>query len=173
MATALQSKNIGLLLIGILLIIGGIYVLFNPLAALIASALFIGIALVLVGVGYLFLYTQDKSYLTLSLGILDIFIGLVFLSNIGISAATMPIIFALWILFIGISQLAMGLELKKLTPVSSSAWKWWTASGLFGILFAILVFIFPTIGALSITILLGIYLIEYGAFELNRYLNGY
>ncbi len=172
MENRLQTRNFGLLLISLLLIIGGIYVLFHPIAALLASAFMIGFVFVFLGVGYLFLYGQVKTYWALGLGILDLFIGIVFLSNMGVSAASMPIIFALWILFVGISQLTVGLDLRKLSS-NSKGWKWWTASGVFGILFALLIFLFPAVGALSITVVFGIYLIEYGAFELNRYLKGF
>ncbi len=172
MANKLQTKNFGQLLISLLLIICGIYVLFHPMTALLASALMVGIAFIILGIGYLYLYTQVKTYWALGLGILDLFIGIVFLSNMGVSAASMPIIFALWILFVGISQLTVGMDLKKVTD-GAGGWKWWTASGVFGILFALLVFLFPAVGVLSITVIFGIYLIEYGAFELHRYLRGY
>ncbi len=172
MKNGLQTRNFGLLLISLLLIIGGIYVLFHPMAALLASAFMIGFVFVALGVGYLLLYGQVKTYWALGLGILDLFIGIVFLSNMGVSAASMPIIFALWILFVGISQLTVGLDLKKLSS-NAKGWKWWAASGVFGILFALLIFLFPAVGALSITVVFGIYLIEYGAFELDRYLRGY
>ncbi len=172
MTDIFQGKNIGLLFIGLLLIVSGIYVLFNPIAALVASALFIGIVLVLLGMGYLYLYSQTRSYLTLGLGLLDLFMGIIFLSNMGISAATVPIIFALWILFVSISQLTVGLDLKKVSA-DLTGWKWWVISGILGIVFSMLIFIFPSIGAFSITIIFGLYLIEYGVFEINRYVNGY
>ena len=109
----LCSKNIWLLIISILLILSGIYVLFNPLSALIASVIFIGIFLLLIGSAYLLSFQENDSYAILALGILDIFLGLIFLTNIGITAITFPIIWAFWIMFNSIVQLAMGLELRN------------------------------------------------------------
>lgn len=170
MATEFRQKNIWLLIISILLIIGGIYVLFNPVTALVASALTIGVVLIVIGTGYLITFRQSNSYIMLTMGILDILIGVLFLTNIGVSAVSMPIIFGLWILFNGISQLVMGIEIKD---TQGPAWKWLVGSGIFGIVFSVLIFAYPVIGTVTLTLLLGLYLIGYGGFELNRYLKAY
>lgn len=172
MVNQLNSKNIWLLIISILLILSGIYVLFNPITALVASALSIGIILILIGTGYLIMFRQSNSYIMLTMGILDLLIGILFLTNIGVTAMSMPIIFGLWILFNGISQLVMGIEMKGIS-VESPAWKWLIGSGIFGIIFSLLVFAYPMLGTAAITLILGFYLIGYGGFELNRYLKAF
>ena len=164
------SLNLWLLIISILLIGCGIYVLLNPITALIASALFIGITFILMGVGYLIVFRRTKSYMQLSIGLLDIVIGLIFLANLGITAVSMPLIFGLWCLFIGVTQIAAGLELKQ---VLDRSWSWIVTSGIVGLIFALLIFFYPFIGTVTITLLMGGYLIVYGAFELNRYLRGF
>ncbi len=170
MPITFKQRNIWLLIIGILLVISGIYVLFNPVAALVASALTIGLILIVVGTGYLITFRQTNSYITLIMGILDILIGVLFLTNLGITAVTMPIIFGLWVLFNGIAQIVMAIELKnKITPAK----KWLFAAGIFGIIFSMLIFAYPVVGTLTLTLLLGIYLIGYGGFEINRYINNY
>lgn len=166
MLHSLFFKNLWLLLVSIILILSGIYVLFNPLNALIASTLFVGLLFVFIGTGYLLSFRQGDSYAILALGILDIFIGLLFLTNIGLSAATLPIIFALWILFNGIVQLAMGLELRHSVDIPYKAM---ISAGILGIIFSILIFIYPAVGAIAITVLLGLYLVGYGLFELVRF----
>lgn len=172
MVTQLQSKNIWLLIVSLLLIVSGIYVLLNPITALVASALTIGVILILIGTSYLVIFKQSHSYMMLTLGILDMLIGILFLTNIGVTAMSMPIIFALWILFNGIAQLVMGLEMKEMN-IAGPGWKWLSGSGVFGILFALLIFIYPALGTATLTLLLGIYLIGYGGFELNRYLKDF
>ena len=158
-------KNFWLLLISLLLIASGIYVLFNPISALISSVIFIGIFLLLIGSGYLLSFQENDSYAILALGILDIFLGLIFLTNIGITALTLPIIWAFWIMFNSIIQIAMGMELKN-TP--NVPYKQIIGAGVFGVLFSTLIFIYPAVGTFTITILLGFYLIGYGVFELYR-----
>lgn len=170
MAKEIRQRNIWLLIIGILLVICGVYVLFNPVTALVASALTIGVILIVIGTGYLITFRQSDSYITLIMGIVDILIGILFLTNLGITAVSMPIIFGLWVLFNGISQLVMGLEIKN---TQGPAWKWLVGSGIFGIIFSLLIFAYPVIGTVTLTLLLGLYLIGYGAFELNRYFRIY
>lgn len=165
-----SSHHLWLLVISILLIGCGIYILLNPITALIASALFIGITFIMMGIGYLIVFGRTKSYMHLSLGILDIVIGLIFLTNLGITTISMPLIFGLWCLFIGVTQITAGLELKK---VNDRSWSWITTSGVIGLVFALLIFFYPLIGTITITLLMGGYLIIYGAFELNRYLRGF
>ncbi len=161
------SRNIWLLIISILLILSGIYVLFNPVSALIASVLCIGILFIILGSGYILAFKDGDSYAILALGILDVLIGLLFLTNIGISIATLPIILAFWILFNSTVQLAMALEIKN---QEDAPWKQMIGASIFGIGFSILIFIYPTLGNITITLLLGLYLIGYGLFELHRFI---
>lgn len=162
-----NSKSIWLLIISLILIGCGIYVLFNPMTALVASALAAGIIFILMGFGYLFDFRQCHSYMCLAIGILDIIVGVILLANLGITAVSMPIIFGLWCLFVGITQFVAALELKE---EGSSFGNWLLAAGLVGIIFGLLIFFYPGFGAMTITFLMGSYLILYGAFELNRYI---
>lgn len=161
-----MKKNIWLLLIGIILILCGIYVLLNPQSALIASAITIGLLLIFLGSGYILSFKNTQLYPSLALGLLDIFVGILFLTNIGITASTMPIIFAFWVLFNAIAQIIMGLEVKD---ISQTQFKALLLAGILGMIFALLIFIYPVIGRVSITLLLGAYLIGYGVLELHRY----
>lgn len=165
--TATPAKSIWLLIISLLTIALGVYVLFNPVTALLAMAVYIGIAFILMGIGYFMIYQDTNSYMMLTLAILDIIVGIIFLANLGVSAVTMPIIFALWTLFVGITQLVGAFQLKER---GSSAWGWILALGIIGILFSLLIFIYPMIGVVTLTVLMGGFLIIYGALELVRYL---
>lgn len=161
------THNIWLLIISTLLILSGVYVLFNPISALVASVLVIGVLFIILGSSYILVFKEGESYAILALGILDIFVGLLFLTNIGISVATLPVILAFWILFNSTVQLAMGLEIKNIT---GAPWKQLVGAGIFGIGFSILIFVYPAVGNITITLLLGLYLIGYGIFELNRFI---
>lgn len=161
-----MTKNIELFLIGCLLIFCGIYLLISPQTALIASALSIGIILILLGIGYLLTFKKHNFYPSLTLGLLDILVGSLFLINIPITATTMPIIFSFWVLFNALSQIIMSFELQKESDHFS---KPLFIIGLIGIFISVLIFIYPIIGTLTITFLLGSYLIGYGLLELHRY----
>ncbi len=160
-------KNIWLLIVSLILIMCGIYVLFSPATALVASALIAGAAFIAMGAGYLMAFRYTRSYMHVTLGVLDIVVGLILLVNLGVTAASMPIIFAFWCLFVGITQVVAALELRE---VGEPIEKWLLASGIIGIIFSLLIFFNPVFGVLTISFLMGAYLILYGAFELNRYL---
>lgn len=168
--TIQNGKSLWLLIISLLLIFSGVYVLFNPLTALIASALFVGVVFILIGVGYLMAFREKKSSMLLALGILDLIIGILFISNLGISAVSMPVILAFWILFNSIAEVVMALELKS---NNVPQWKYLLGGGIFGIIFSLLVFFLPVVGTVTITLVLGLYLIIYGALELTRFIKAY
>ena len=164
-----KTKSIWLLLISLLLIAGGIYVLFNPATALLTSALVLGISFVFMGSAYLFDYRRCRKWSCTALGILDILIGVFLLSNLLATAISIPFIFGLWCLFVGIIQFAEGLQVRN---VASDISILLLAMGFLGIVFGILMFLYPLFGMVMITFFMGTYLILYGAFELNRYFNG-
>ncbi len=161
-----SRKSIWLLIIGVLLILCGIYVILNPITALLASAMFIGLVFIVLGAGYLMVFRERDSYWMLALGILDLIIGVLFLGNLGITAVSMPVIFGLWILFNGITEIVMGLEMKR---NSDPNWQILFWGGIGGIIFSLLIFAYPVVGTFMITALIGIYLIVYGLLEIIRY----
>lgn len=159
-------KNIWTLIFGILMILGGIYALFNPLSALIAVALYLGIIFIAMGIGYLSTYRMVKSGSILALGIIDILVGILFVMNLGITAATLPFILALWALFAGIIQIMLSIQFKN---ENIPTWSWRMGTGILGIVFGLLMLIYPMLGALAITALIGASLIIFGAFEVVEY----
>ncbi len=159
--------NAWLLIISLLTIALGVYVLLNPITALVGLALYIGFAFVLIGFGYLMIFQESKNYLFLSLGILDIIIGILLLINIGLTTAGLPLIIALWVLSGGVIQFA---EAWRMKDDKMSAWIWFLISGLISIVFAFFIVIWPVISMEAITFLIGAYFIFYGVSELIRYI---
>ena len=165
----LGKRSKWLLLLGALLVLSGIYVIFNPITALLASAMFIGLVFILLGAGYLMVFRESNSNMMLALGILDLVIGVLFLANIGITAVSMPIVFALWTLFNGITEIVMGVEMKQSHDTNWPILFW---GGIGGLIFSLLIFAYPIIGTVMITALIGIYLMAYGILEIVRYFRG-
>lgn len=157
-------SNISLwrLCIGIIMILLGMYVCFNPIASLVALALYIGIAFIIVGSGYVITSFSFESGWDLIVGLLDIFIGLILVANLGISAASLPIIFAIWSLAVGVIQIVGAIRLYRI----NMPWSWSLMIGICGIIFAFLILAYPMLGAITITAIIGIYMIIYGAFSL-------
>ncbi|MBR5130822.1 MAG: DUF308 domain-containing protein [Alphaproteobacteria bacterium] len=161
------SKRAWLLIVSLLTIALGIYVLFNPVEALLGLAIYIGLAFVLIGFGYLMLFQEFKNYLYLTISLLDIVVGMLLLINIGLTTVTLPLIIALWMLFGGISQLV---EAWRMKDNMISYWMWFLFSGVISIIFAIFVVFHPIISMVAVTTFIGLYFIIYGIFELVRYL---
>ena len=160
-------RNFWLLLVSILLIGSGLYLLFHPATALVTSALIVGLAFILIGAAYLMSFRRQQSYLYPLLGVLDVLIGCVLLSNLGVTAMTLPIILGFWCFFTGTGQIITGLMLRgKLMPFG----RMMCLTGVVGLVFGTLMFLYPWFAVLTLTFLLGAYLIVYGCFELGRYL---
>ena len=162
-----NSPTLWLMLIGLLMVALGVYVLFNPITALIALALYLGVAFLVIGAGYVWIFSYVKSYPLLALAIIDIIIGLLFIFNPGLTAATLPIIFAMWALFVGIVQVVTSFELRE---IGSRVWGWTLLAGILGILFAVLILFYPLLGAITLTVFMGGALIVYGAYDVIQYL---
>lgn len=144
----------------------GVYVWFNPAISLLALALYLGVAFILVGCGYLLYSSESPSIKYLLLALLDIFVGTIFVINLGVTAASLPIIFALWCLAVGIVQIAASYQLHRLRL----PWSWSLGSGVIGVLFSFLILAYPVVGEITITAFMGAYIFIYGIIEIWEYL---
>jgi uncharacterized membrane protein HdeD (DUF308 family) len=86
-------------------------------------------------------------------------------TNLGITTASLPIIFALWCLAVGVIQLTTSFQLKR----AGMSWPWSMTVGILGILFAFLILSNPFIGSITITTLMGLYILLYGLVEIGEY----
>ncbi len=161
----MQTVGFWHLIAGIMMLFLGFYVWLNPLASLLGLALYIGIAFMVIGAGYFLASFSYQSGWYLLVGLLDILVGVILVANLGVTAATLPMIFALWCLSVGVIQLVSSFQLKKM----GIPWGWSFGIGALGVLFAFIILIFPSFGAIAITTLLGMYIILYGAIAIAEY----
>lgn len=150
---------------GIIMVLLGFYIWFNPQVTLVALALYLGIAFILIGGGYFMASFSYQSGWYLVVGILDILVGAILFSNIGVTAASLPIIFAVWCLAVGVIQIVAAFEFKKM----GVQWPWLMTTGFLGIIFAFLILAYPAIGAVAITVLMGAYVFLYGVVQITEY----
>lgn len=163
--TTLQTPGFWHIFGGVVMILLGIYVVFNPVVSLIGLALYMGIAFIIVGAGYFMASFSVESGWYLMVGLLDLFVGIILVSNLGVTAATLPIIFALWCLAVGIIQLVVAYQNSR----ADLPWVWTMMTGVLGILFAFLILVYPAVGAITLTTLMGAYIILYGIFTMTDY----
>lgn len=154
------------LIAGVLMAALGIYVWFHPDETLVALALYLGVVFIAVGVGYFIASFSYESGWYMFVGLLDIFVGVIFVGNLGVTALTLPIIFAVWCLAVGVIQLVSSFQYRKM----GAPWTWLITSGILGIIFAFLILAYPSLGTIAITALMGTYIILYGVFEITEYL---
>ena len=153
------------LVAGIIMAIMGVYVWFNPVATMVALALYLGIVFIVVGIGYVMASFRFDSGWDLFVGVLDILVGVIFVGNLGVTAASLPLIFALWCLAVGAIQVVVAYRFKK----AALNWKWTLAAGILGIVFAFLILTYPALGVITITALMGAYILLYGVLEIAEY----
>ena len=97
----------GLLIFGLLMILTGIFTWLNPDAALLAIALYLGIVFLLGGISYLYAFFSVHSGGLLALGLLDIIVGVILMTNLGVTVSSLPILLAIWVLCVGVSQIGI------------------------------------------------------------------
>lgn len=153
------------LLAGVLMALLGVYVWFNPAVTLMALALYLGIVFIAAGVIYFAASFSFESGWYMLVGLLDMFVGIIFITNLGVTAASLPIILALWCLAVGIIQVVTAFSFRK----RNIPWYWSLLAGLLGIVFAFLILSYPYLGTVTITALVGTYFILYGIVEMVEY----
>ena len=163
---ALKLKNAKWNLIaGIAMIILGVLVWFNPFDTMLALAFYVGLGFLLVGAFYMMASMNVKSGWYLLVGALDVLVGLILIFNLGVTAASLPIILALWSLAVGVIQIIGAFEIKKF----GFPWGWSAIMGGVGIIFGLVILAYPMIGAITISTVVGLYAIMFGILQLIEY----
>ena len=129
------------LIIGILVLICGIFLVFTPLEAYMMISFFIPFAIIFHGVSGVVSYIGDKKTKEvtgwlLADGLISVIIGLWLLLSPGSTELALPFVFGFWVLFGGTLRIVGSFTMKKVSK------KW------------ILVFLWGLIGAVSGLILL-------------------
>lgn len=163
-------RNILEMLVGIGSIALGVYVWFNPSVALLGLAVYLGVIFGVIGVAQLMAFAT-RPYARpwhMAFGLLNVIVGVLLLSNIGITMVILPNVLAFWAIATGAMQLAVGVQEYNL---GVPAWGWQVASGLLGVLFGLMIFYYPMVGILTISLLIGAYFFIYGTFAVAQYLS--
>ena len=161
----LKKCSVWHLVAGIIMLVLGIMVWTNPLSSLFAIAIYIGAALFILGCGYVASAFSASSPWYILVGLLDIFLGLIFLTNLGLTVQTLPIFFALWFLVTGIMQVYGSYESYKL----DLPWGWSVFSGILGIIISFVILGNQTFGEVALVIVVGLYLVAYGLISIGEY----
>ena len=172
-----KSSKIWLGISGVLLVALGIMCICEPAATLFATAWTIGCFTLMAGIFKLIFTFKTQKFLPNSASrvlsaIFEIIIGIIFLCNNLFVAATLPVIFVIWVLVESIFVAIHSFDYKKF------GFPYWWALLLFGIVGVVLGVLGlrnPDVSAVTLSTLIGIAILLIGAgylvalFGINRF----
>ena len=153
------------LVAGLIMVVLGILIWAHPTVSLLGMAFYLGLMLFMLGCGYITFSLSEYSGWYMVIGMLDVFMGLIFMTNLSLSAETLPIFFALWILASGVMQIAGSFEARKI----AMPWGWSMASGVVGVILAYFILTSQQFGEWALVLTAGTYVVIYGLISISEY----
>ncbi len=164
------------LIIGILLIILGIYSLATPLASYLALTTIFSMYFLISGLLEIIFALNNKNEIEgwgwyLAAGILNALFGCLLLGNPAISMATLPFVIGFYALFKSFQMLSISMDMKT---YGLQNWGWITAFSVMGIIFSFILIWNPIFAGMTLVIWTGLAIISAGfasivlAFQLKR-----
>ncbi len=152
----------------IIFILLGIYIFKFPVSGMLGLIFYGGVCLLISGITEtVFSIIYRKMHpgwkWQLAEGTLDIILAIILLFNVGLTAVTLPFVFAFYAILTGIFWIFQSVFFKK------SAYKFWIIAfiaGLFSLFIGFLIFYRPVVAALTIVRIIGIMFIVHGFFLL-------
>jgi uncharacterized membrane protein HdeD (DUF308 family) len=140
------------LILGILLILGGIWVDRTPELSYVTLGMLLIIILLINGIFQIAFSIINREQISgwgwyLTGGVLELLIGIYLWSYPGISLVMLPFVVGFWLLFRGISVIASATDLKNL---GIKGWGWVLALGILMTFFAFLMIMDPVFGAFNV-----------------------
>lgn len=161
------SKNWWLITLkGIIFIFLGIYIFKFPVSGMLGLIVYGGISLFISGIiESVFAISYRKInpgwVWQMGEGFLDIILALILLLNIGLTAITLPFVFAFYGILTGIFWIVQSIFFRR------KGYKFWSVAliaGLFSLLIGILIFNRPVLASLTIVGMIGIMFMIHGFF---------
>lgn|GEM_PF-1795264 len=143
---------------GVILIILGLLLLFNPMFSAVVLGVCVGIGFLIAGLNNLIPYFSMRGNplrprWLLPLGVLDVAVGFLFLTRIGLALFTVSVLLALWLLPVGLLRLWMAMEVRA---AGNSHWWVTAASGVLLLLCAFVLFTNPFAAAFAVSFVAGV-----------------
>jgi len=162
-----EKREIGFLelIIGVIFLFAAFISFTNPESTLETFVILFGIAAIMKGIGSIVGYFKIKqltgigSVLALVSGILDILIGIMFITNLVSGVLTIAIVFALWILLDSITGLS---NVGFLKDISTNLYWVYLLLNILSLIMGILMLLNPVFAALTISLMVGIYFLVFG-----------
>ena len=160
----MKRINVYLIITAVLLIVLGVVCIFNPGADFASAAWLMGLLILLSGVSSLIFGLRAQAFLpnagsTTLLAVFQIIVGLMLGTNILASEVALIAVFAMWVMFEGISLAVLSIDYKK-----GGYNRWWlmTLLGVCSILLGFLALRKPETTGAFLGILLGLGILANG-----------
>ncbi len=148
---------------GVIAIVFGILALFWPLATAVALAVLVGVFALVDGVIDIIDAIRYRGSpgvgLRVFLGVVSLLFGLLVLLWPQISLGVLAVLVAIWAILIGALQIVANVSLRR---QSGRSWIWGVIAGAIGVIFGVVVLIWPKAGIVTLIWLLGIWAIVFG-----------
>ena len=165
-----KPGSIPWILIGLFLLVMGLYFLIHPQETLLSVAWMFGLTMLVSGAADLVVYAARKwvyglSGWFLADGIIDVLLGVVFLCNGWVAVEVLPYVLAVWAVGSGIVKCAGALVYRK---GGMPFWGVQFGVGVVVLLFGVAVLLHPMIAVAAISAVIAILLITQGLMALMR-----
>lgn len=162
----MNSKTIKVLSVvaGVLLIAAGVVCLVNQDVAVFSAGVLIGIFMLCSGILEIVMFSYGRKLMfgsgwLLLDGVLTVILSMFLLFNQAFTMVYLPILFALWLMFSGVSKFVASFDLQA---VGAHGWGWVMAVGLILMLFGFIALMDPWLGTIAMGITIGIVFILQG-----------
>lgn len=150
---------------GVIFLIAGFFLVAKPSASLISIVLLFGIMAIVQGISWIGNYIHYRDYLqrgsfvAIIAGVLDILIGIIFISKIYVGIFTIAYLFAFWFLLDSLFGLLVVRHLRQF----GRGYFWFSMIiEILGIVLAVMLLFNPLSSLLTLTTLLAAYFIIFG-----------
>ena len=153
------------LIIGLAMLAMGLVVLVNPTASYLTFALWLGVLVALSGVVGIVHGVSSKNYFVrrgwlIVASIADIIIGILLMFNIALSAALLPVLLGVWLLYRGMTLIMQGADLRNYRVRDAG---WVIFGGALIVAISLAVLFFPlSVGVEAVVLAVSIGFIVYG-----------
>lgn len=146
-----------LLILGVAIFVVGILIFAYPGESYIGMAALFAVLMLASGIIELVIAFTEKYMVgrgwTAVLGALEVILGIILIASPGITAAVLPIVLGLWLLFRGISMIALASEMNHFRVQGMG---WTIALGILLILCSLLILFQPLFGFAAVVIWVGV-----------------
>jgi len=141
-----------LLILGILFIGMGIFVFVHPLESYLTLAVFFAVTMLVSGIFQFWFAVSNRNEIEgwgwqLALSIMEIIIGVILMSNMGLTMVILPFYVGFWLLFRSFALIGFSFEMKS---YKINDWGYYLALGILLVLLSWFIILNPLFGGLTI-----------------------